>query len=46
MGSHNEYTNNKEGLKDIFVLTLTSPFISQRDFPEDRAHKIFLEASN
>ena len=46
MGSHSEYTNDREGLKDIFTLTLTSPFVSQRAFPEDKARSIFLEASD
>ena len=46
MGSHSEYTNDREGLKDIFTLTLTSPFTSQRVMTESNAHEIFLSASN
>ncbi len=45
MASHNEYTNDKEGLKDFLILTFTSPFIASRPLSKDEAKKILIECT-
>jgi hypothetical protein len=46
MSSHNEYTNDKEGLKDFLILTFTSPFSASRALSCDEAKKILIECTS
>lgn len=45
MNSHNEYTNDQEGLKDFLILTFTSPFVASRPLCEADAKNILLECT-